>query len=228
MIISFEGVDGAGKNTLVTAVEAELIRRELPVARLAFPRYEHSVHAHLAQQGLYQKMGDLTDSIYGMATLFALDRHEVADELSDLDADGYVILLDRYAASNAAYSAARITQREGTRPGDMASHSIVEWVDNLEFATLGVPVPDLQILVDVSAQLAHSRVASREADDEDRVQDAYEADRDLQERTVQAYRDLAAAHWRSPWTVVDFSGADVTSCAEDIADSIQTLVQEDN
>ena len=57
MIIAFEGVDGAGKNTLVSAVEAELLAREIPVARVGFPRYEQSVHAQLAQAALYGQMG---------------------------------------------------------------------------------------------------------------------------------------------------------------------------
>lgn len=217
MIIAFEGVDGAGKNTLVNAVEEELISREIAVARLGFPRYEHSITAQLAQEALNQRMGDLTDSIFGMATLFALDRHDVADDLAEMDDDGYVILLDRYSASNAAYSAARMSMREG----EQAIPDIVEWVSRLEFRSLGIPVPDLQILVDVSAEVASQRAAQRESQDQTRAKDAYERDMELQQRTVQAYRDLAQAQWRSPWLVVDFSGEDVTSCAADIADAVE-------
>ena len=217
MIIAFEGVDGAGKNTLVSAVEEELISREIAVARLGFPRYEHSITAQLAQEALNQRMGDLTDSIFGMATLFALDRHDVADDLAEMDDDGYVILLDRYSASNAAYSAARMSMREG----EQAIPDIVEWVSRLEFRSLGIPVPDLQILVDVSAEVASQRAAQRESQDQTRAKDAYERDMELQQRTVQAYRDLANAQWRSPWLVVDFSGEDVTSCAADIADAVE-------
>lgn len=151
MIIAFEGVDGAGKNTLVTAVAKELESREVPVAKLGFPRYEHSVMAQLAQAALHKNMGDLTESINGMATLFALDRHEVAEELTELDAEGYVILLDRFTASNAAYSAARSVLREEQdgKPehSELATHPIVEWVAQLEFGTLGIPEPDHQVLV---------------------------------------------------------------------------------
>lgn len=226
MIIAFEGVDGAGKNTLVNAVEEELIAREVAVGRLGFPRYEHSITAQLAQEALNQRMGDLTDSIFGMATLFALDRHDVADDLAELDDDGYVILLDRYSASNAAYSAARMSMRENTQPGDLATHDIVEWVSRLEFRSLGIPVPDLQILVDVSAEVASKRASQRESQDESRTKDAYERDMELQQRTVQAYRDLAHAQWRSPWIVVDFSGDDVKSCAADIADAVERTLTE--
>ena len=229
MIIAFEGVDGAGKNTLVTAVEKELIAREVAVARLGFPRYEHSAPAHLAQEALYQRMGDLTDSIHGMATLFALDRHDVADDLSELDGDGYVVLLDRYTASNAAYSAARQTVRDQTKTGSdsLVHHPIVEWVASLEFGQLGVPVPDLQILVDVEASTAQERAQDREEQDASRSRDVYETDRTLQRRTVEAYRDLAAAHWRSPWHIVDASDGDTQARAEEIADIITNALDVD-
>lgn len=236
MIIAFEGIDGAGKNTLVTAVEQELIAREIAVARLGFPRYEHSVTAKLAQEALHQRMGDLTDSIYGMATLFALDRHDVADELAALDDDGYVILLDRYTASNAAYSAARqsirdecAAQQENAnaslrdRPlaaSAPAEHPIVDWVAQLEFEQLGVPVPDLHVLVDVDADVAQQRAREREEEDSSRTRDAYERDSDLQLRTVAAYRGLAESNWHSPWHVVDASDIETARRAEAVADLI--------
>ena len=37
-LVVVEGLDGAGKNTLTTALVAELARRDLAVGRLAFPR----------------------------------------------------------------------------------------------------------------------------------------------------------------------------------------------
>lgn len=216
MIIAFEGIDGAGKNTVVTALESELIAREIPVARLAFPRYENSVHAQLASAALHGEMGDLVDSIYGMATLFALDRGEVAEDLAEFDADGYVVLLDRWVASNAAYSAARLEQHTyldssdagdgGRDSGVSAGNDAVAWIEALEFVQLGVPVPDLQVLVDIPDNVASHRVADRAAEHADRAPDAYEADGGLQARTLMAYRSLAERQWMSPWIHVDNGG----------------------
>ena len=59
MLISIEGIDGAGKNTLVSKIKEAMDR---PVEVMAFPRYGESIHAQLAQKALYGKMGDLTDS----------------------------------------------------------------------------------------------------------------------------------------------------------------------
>ncbi|MBC6795231.1 dTMP kinase [Corynebacterium macclintockiae] len=214
MIISFEGVDGAGKNTLVTAVEKELVAREVPVARVAFPRYEESHSAMLAREALHENLGDLIDSVHGMAALFALDRAEIGAELADFDADGYVILIDRYTASNVAYSAARVG-------GDVAE--VGEWVTRLEQDKLGIPAPDLQILVDVEADVAGQRAQSREAQDQSRARDAYERDGNLQERTVRAYRDLAQREWLSPWVVVDSTGDDCEGRAAKVADLLEEM-----
>lgn len=218
MIIAFEGVDGAGKNTLVSAVEAELLAREIPVARVGFPRYEQSVHAQLAQAALYGQMGDLLDSIHGMATMFALDRAEVAEDLASFSEDGYVVLLDRFVASNAAYSTARL-----------GSDSAADWVYGLEFDSLGSPLPDLQVLVDVDATVAQQRVAHRADEDSSRAQDRYEADSQLQVDTVAAYRDLAARNWASEWLVMNFDhGADVKQCAQQVVDTIVATLADNN
>lgn len=226
MIIAFEGIDGAGKNTLVTAVEAELIAREYPVARVSFPRYEESAHAQLAQEALNGNMGDLIESTYGMATLFALDRAEVAGEITQLSDDGYIVLLDRYVASNAAYSAARefTAQPALHKPAD--SLDVVEWVEQLEFVTMGSPVPGLQVFVDASTAIAAQRAQDREATDASRTRDAYESNSDLQENTAAAYRHLAEVNWQSPWLIIESDEGGIQKRAEQLADEIAATTRE--
>ncbi|PKF67813.1 dTMP kinase, partial [Corynebacterium mastitidis] len=160
MIISVEGIDGAGKNTLVSAV-----RRELGARVLAFPRYEDSVHAQLASAALHGGMGDLVDSVYGMATLFALDRRAAREELAAWAGNG-VVILDRYVASNAAYSAARLgglaPGGAGAAAGASPAEEALRWVHDLEFGRFGLPVPDLQVLLDTPPRVAARRARARE------------------------------------------------------------------
>ena len=99
MIIAIEGIDGAGKTTLLAT-----LREQLHAEVIAFPRYETSIHAQLVRRALYQQMGDLTDSVYAMATLFALDRHEARDYCTRLSHQMLWWFWNRYVASNAAYS----------------------------------------------------------------------------------------------------------------------------
>ena len=184
MIIAFEGIDGAGKNTLVTA-----LKDELGADTLAFPRYDDSIHAQLAQDALHGRMGDMTDSAFAMATMFALDRHGAKALLDDYANDPKrILILDRYVASNAAYTAART--------GDDAA---LTWVAELEFERLGLPKPDLQVLVDTSPELARERAEKREAQDAARTRDRYERDGGLQAATSAAYARLAENSWGGPW-----------------------------
>lgn len=191
MIIALEGIDGAGKNTLVQALIREIAKVDgiTGVATMSFPRYDESVHAQIASQALHGNMGDLVDSAHGMAVMFALDRAEVGKELGQwATSTSDVLLLDRYVASNAAYTSARTGNVE-----DRA------WVADLEFEKLGLPRPDLQVLVDTAPETARERAAKRESLDASRTRDKYERDTALQDATFAAYVDMAATGWEGRW-----------------------------
>ena len=194
MLIVIEGVDGAGKRTLTNGLRAAFEADGRSVTTLAFPRYGVSVEADVAAEALHGKHGDLAGSVYAMAMLFAMDRAGARDEIEHLGAAYSVVILDRYVASNAAYSAARLHQGSD---GD-----VVAWVRDLEFGRLRLPVPDWQVLLDVPTELAAERAVNRAAEEADRARDAYERDDGLQRRTGAVYAELAAAQWAGPWAVV--------------------------
>jgi dTMP kinase len=195
VLIAIEGVDGAGKRTLTQGLVAAFETAGRSVATRAFPRYGQSVTADVAAEALHGQHGDLASSVYAMATLFALDRAGGADEIRELCRAHDVVILDRYVASNAAYSAARLHQR--------ADGEVVGWVHEMEYRRLGLPAPDWQVLLGVSAELADQRARLREREDVGRQRDAYERDAGLQQRTGAAYTELAAAGWGGRWLVVD-------------------------
>ncbi len=195
MLIVIEGLDGAGKRTLSGGLQRAFAAAGRSVPTLAFPRYGESVTADLAREALHGRHGDLAESVYAMAVLFALDRSGAKDQLGTLCRDHDVVILDRYVASNAAYSAARLHQD--------AAGDVVTWVGDLEYGRLGLPVPDHQILLDVSVDLAADRAVRRAGEEADRPRDAYERDDGLQRRTAAVYGGLAERHWHGRWTVAD-------------------------
>ncbi len=205
MLIVIEGLDGAGKRTLTDGLRSAFEAAGKSVATLAFPRYGRSVHADLAAEALHGQHGDLSESVYAMALLFALDRAGAREDLDRLRSGHDVVLLDRYVASNAAYSAARLHQG--------ADGDVVSWVGELEFGRFGLPKPDRQLLLDVSVELAGQRARQRAADDAARTRDAYERDGGLQQRTGAVYAQLAAAGWAGPWLTLgpDTVPADVAA-----------------
>lgn len=189
--MALEGIDGAGKNTLVQALIREIAQVDgiNSVATMSFPRYRESIHAQIAAEALHGKMGDLVDSAHGMAVMFALDRAGAGEELRQWAASpSDVLLLDRYVASNAAYTSARTS--------NVADRA---WVADLEFEKLGLPRPDLQVLLDTAPGTARERAAKRESLDASRTRDAYERDTALQDATFAAYVDLADTGWEGRW-----------------------------
>lgn len=195
MLIAIEGVDGSGKRTLTEGLRKAFEQAGMSVVTLAFPRYGRSVTADIAAEALHGEHGDLASSVYAMAMLFALDRAGAVDEIGELRGGHDVVILDRYVASNAAYSAARLHQD--------ATGAAVEWVHGLEYRRLALPAPDWQVLLAVPAELADQRARSRAESDPGRARDSYERDDGLQRRTGAVYRQLAAAGWGGPWQVVD-------------------------
>jgi dTMP kinase len=202
-LVVIEGLDGAGKRTLADTLAAALTARNASVSRMAFPRYGNGVHADLVHDALYGRLGDLAESVYAMAVLFALDRRDAAEQVCALRRRYDVVLLDRYIASNAAYGAARLHER--------ADGPFVDWIRALEVDRFGVPVPDVQLLLRVPLDVAGQRADHRAAADESRRKDLYETDRGLQGRCAAVYDGLAAAGWLAPWSVLEgvLDGTDV-------------------
>jgi dTMP kinase len=203
VLIAIEGVDGAGKRTLTEGLRSAFEADGKSVAQLAFPRYQQSVHADLAAEALHGAHGDLAESVYAMAVLFALDRSGAREEIADLNAQHDVVIVDRYVASNAAYSAARLCQGAG---GD-----VVGWVRELEFERFAMPEPDWQVLLAVPTELAAQRALARAEQDADRTRDSYERDDGLQRRTSEVYAALAAAHWCGRWQVIGTDRKDIVA-----------------
>lgn len=201
-----EGLDGAGKRTLADVLTRAVNAAGASVTSIAFPRYGMSVHADLVRGALHRGHGDLADSVYGMAMLYALDRRGAADEIRDRLATHDVVLLDRYVASNAAYGAARLYQG--------ADGEFVRWLRELEIDRFGLPVPSAHLLLRVTADVAAGRAQRRAESDTGRARDSFETDDALQKRCSVVYDELAATGWLAPWHVLDgVAGVDAPSLA---------------
>jgi dTMP kinase len=194
-LIVIEGLDGSGKRTLTESLSAQWRAEGRTVATMAFPRYGVDVHADLVQDALYGRLGDLSESVFGPALLFALDRRSAAPDIRDLLTSNDVLLLDRYVTSNAAYGSARLG-------GPAVDTGFADWVRELEVGRFGVPLPDRQILLATPLEVAAERARDRAVSSADRVLDRFEADAGLQQRTGAMYRELAGQEYLSPWTVL--------------------------
>lgn len=176
-LIAIEGIDGSGKTTLAYKLSKALNANYIP-----FPsRNPTAPVAHLVNSALYGD-GHLGNDPASMALIFALDR---ATRRQDLEAPGPKVV-DRYVASSAAYTAARLGK-------DVDGG----WVGDIEFNKLHLPRPDLHILLNLPVEDAQRRLATR-----DKL-DIYEEDLTLQQRVADNYHAMARGNWCSPWVTLD-------------------------
>ena len=194
-LIVIEGLDGSGKRTLTDSLARQWTAEGRTVATMAFPRYGIDVHADLVRDALYGRLGDLSESVYGPALLFALDRQAAAPQIRDLLVSNDVVLLDRYVTSNAAYGSARLG-------GPQVRTGFAQWVRALELDRFGVPAPDHQILLATPLAVAAERARDRASNNADRVLDSFESDSGLQRRTAAMYAELARESYLSKWSVL--------------------------
>lgn len=170
-LVAIEGVDGAGKTTQADLLHASVASAGHSVKLRSFPAYDSFIGRQIRQ--MLRDPAPPLDA-RSAALWFAVDRCQ-ALEHDPLAAD--VEICNRYTLSNAVYQSARAPETERA--------AIYDWVLELE-QELGIPAPDLTFVLDVTPALVAERTRARAE------LDAYERQRDLQDRVRAAY--LAAAN----------------------------------
>jgi dTMP kinase len=173
LLITIEGLDGAGKSTLARSLAEHLAAAGLPVQLLREPggvEVSERIRALLLEPGL-------PVSPRAEALLYAAARAQLAEQLLEpLLAAGTILLLDRFADSSLAYQGAG----RGLPVEQIAAVN--------RFALAGLQA-DLTLLLDVPAELGRRRKgAGGQAPDRLELED--EA---FFERIADAYRRLARA-----------------------------------
>jgi dTMP kinase len=172
-LITIEGLDGAGKTTLVAELERVIAGRGIDVVRLREPggvRVSEQIRELVKDPGL--RIGARAEAL-----LYAAARAQLVDEaITPLLEAGKWVLLDRFVDSSLAY------QGGGRELGVDQVRSINE------FATAGLR-PDRTLLLEIDPALGRSR--SRDRDEPvDRLEAEHE---EFFERIRSTYHALAEA-----------------------------------
>ncbi len=171
-LITIEGIDGAGKTTLTTALWRVLTKREIDVRLLREPG---GVRAAERVRDLV-KDPDLRLGPRAEALLYAAARAQLVEEvLGPLLDTGAWVLLDRFVDSSLAYQGA----------GRGLGVPVVREIN--EFATAGLR-PDRTLLLSIDPRLGRARSRAR-PDPVDRIEREDEA---FFAAVAGAYAELAA------------------------------------
>lgn len=184
--IVIEGGDGAGKGTQSRLLVERLRALGFSVFGTAFPRYGQA-SAVMVEKFLRGEFGAPADvSPYAISSYYAVDRYAAAPEIrAHLDAGTHVVA-DRYWMSNLAYQSIKVPEEERA--------SFVAWLDDYEYVRLGIPRPDLTLVIGAPVAARDANVLKKEdrAYLEGARQDVNEKDLTLQARVEAAYRHYAA------------------------------------
>ena len=186
MLVVLEGLDGAGKSTQVKKLRTYLESLFGNLEYIHFPRYDAPVYGDLISRFLRGDFGS-NETVHPqlVALLFAEDRHGAAPQMKETLDNGGNVLLDRYVYSNIAYQCAKLNDPE-------EADRLREWIFNTEYGDFSLPVPDLNIFLDVPIGFVESKLKSqRGGEDRDYLeggQDIHEADIEFQKRVRDIYR----------------------------------------
>ncbi len=183
-----EGLDGSGKSTQLGLLKKHLEEKSILYKYLHFPRLEEGIYGKLVARFLRGEMGDNNQvDPYLVALIFAGDRWEAKAMIEKWLEDDYLVIIDRYVYSNIAFQCAKL-------PDSKEQKKLQEWILDLEFDHYKLPVPDMNILLDVPFEFTRKRLSEgRTGDDRDYLQgqtDIHEQDLEFQGRVRSIYHSL--------------------------------------
>jgi dTMP kinase len=189
-----EGVDGAGKSTQIKLLREFFSKKGYDCEYLHFPRTEAPYFGELIARFLRGEFGKLGDvDPYLVAMLYAGDRKDASSIISRWLLDDKIVLLDRYTYSNIAYQCAKLDDKS-------SRERLRDWILSLEFEHFGIPLPDLNIFLDVPFAFTEKKLKS-ERTGEDRMYlngsfDIHEESMSFQKKVRDIYITVAGSDKR--------------------------------
>ena len=216
LFIAIEGGDGSGKGT-----QAELLRLyaenvlAMHVLKLSFPQYEKE-SAYYAGRYLNGEYGGVNDVHADLASLaYAIDRFSAKNEIIDhLKKPRSLVISDRYVGSNLAHQGTKIQDR-------IARLAFYERMMNTEHNILGIPRPDINVVIVMPTDIAQANVDKKEARSyTTKKRDIHEADALHLDRAKANYEELCELY---PSFYIPIQGVDTSGNQRTIDDIEQEI-----
>ena len=156
LIIIEAGTDGSGKATQTKRLFTRLKEEKYNIRKVEYPNYKSNSSA-LVKMYLNGEFGYRPEDVnaYAASTFFAVDRYaSYMKEWKTYYENGGIVLADRYTTSNMVHQASKIDE-------EIERNTYLDWLWDLEFVKLGLPVPDLVIFLDVPPVITNNLMFNR-------------------------------------------------------------------
>lgn len=188
LLVAFEGCDRSGKSTQCQMLVDYLKSTGRDVAHMRFPDRTTAIGKSI--NSYLQGTTELED--HAIHLLFSANRWEAVPKIKQLIDKGTLVIMDRYAFSGVAFTAAK-------------KGFDVTWCKNPD---RGLPSPDVVFYLDISIKDAESRGQYGEeryekAEFQQRVADIYKQLRSDDWKVVDAMRDMNEIHMEIRNTVLE-------------------------
>ncbi len=208
-----DGVDGSGKGTHTAMLVERLQKEGCDVVMMDFPRYG-TPSAQFVERYLRGEMGTADEvGPYRASVYYAHDRADAAPEIKEALARGAIVLSNRYVSSNMGHQAGKIAD-------PIERERFLVWLKEYEYEVLGIPVPDINILLYVTPEMGQLLVDNKSARayTQGKKRDIHEDDIEHLRHSSQAY--LEVAH-KEGWKIVSLmQGDDALRSKEDVHEEI--------
>ena len=214
-LIVFEGTDGSGKSTQFELLAKRLEAEQIGFQRLRFPQYEEPSSA-LIRMYLGGAFGDDPEAVnaYAASTFYAVDRYASYQCVwKDYYQGGGFVVSDRYTTSNAVHQGSKVPEGERAE--------FFRWLYDLEYDRMGLPRPDLVVLLDMPVELSEQLMRKREqstgthADIHERNEDYLKKCRDVALHAAKYYG----------WRTVSCAKNGAIRGVEDIHEEVYAIVK---
>lgn len=150
------GTDGSGKATQTEKIFKRLLKEGYPVMKVEYPNYKSESSA-LIKMYLSGVFGADPNEVnpYATSIFFAADRFvSYKTEWEKFYENGGIIIADRYTTSNMIHQAGKIHNIKD-------KEKFLDWLWDLEFIKIGLPVPDKVFFLDVPLEFSEKLMENR-------------------------------------------------------------------
>ena len=185
LFIVIDGIDGSGKGTQAKLLVDRLNHDQYSVEIISFPQYgkKSAGAAEEYLNGMYNKLDPRQSSV-----LYAVDRFDASGQIRSWLDEGKIVIANRYVTANAGHQGGKIQDQKERA-------EFFKWLHELEYGLFNIPVPDLNIIVHMPAEIAQVLVDKKSAVEREyaggKKRDIHEADLDHLKHAEQVFLEIA-------------------------------------